>query len=151
MLLNVQLQIRRSTLKKIVRSVLRLLGCIFWLVWPENLRPCVSVLQKLITPEPLWIGPTCIWRFLLRISSGIKSRNSDLNSWDTLYIKVGRDSLIGIATLYGLDGAGDRIPVGGARFFTPAQRLSRVYPSSCTVVKADGAWRWSPIPSKRRG
>jgi len=37
MLLNVQLQIRRSALKQIVRSVLRLLGCIFWLVWPENL------------------------------------------------------------------------------------------------------------------
>jgi hypothetical protein len=27
----------------------------------------------------------CIWRFWLRISSGIKPRNSDLNSWDTLY------------------------------------------------------------------
>jgi len=42
MLLNEQLQIIRSTLKQIVRSVLRPLGCIFWLVWPENLRPCVS-------------------------------------------------------------------------------------------------------------
>jgi len=37
MLLNEQLDIRRSTLKQIVRSVLRLLGYIFWLVWTENL------------------------------------------------------------------------------------------------------------------
>ena len=37
MLLNVQLQINCSTLKKIVRSILHLLECIFWLVWPENL------------------------------------------------------------------------------------------------------------------
>jgi hypothetical protein len=37
MLLDVQLQIHRSTLKQIVRSVLLLLGCIFSLVWPENL------------------------------------------------------------------------------------------------------------------
>jgi len=37
MLLNVQLQIRRSTLKQVVRSVLHLLGYIFWLMWPENL------------------------------------------------------------------------------------------------------------------
>ena len=27
----------------------------------------------------------CIWRFWLRIRSGIKTRSSDLNSWDTLY------------------------------------------------------------------
>ena len=39
MLLNVQLQIHRSTLKQVVRSVLHLLGYIFWLVWPENLKP----------------------------------------------------------------------------------------------------------------
>jgi len=38
MLLNVQLQIRRSTLKQVVRSVLRLLGYILWLVWPEDLQ-----------------------------------------------------------------------------------------------------------------
>jgi hypothetical protein len=37
-LLNVQLQIRHSTLKQTVRSVIHLLGCIFWLVWPENLQ-----------------------------------------------------------------------------------------------------------------
>jgi len=38
-----------------------------------------------MTPEPLRIGPMCIWRFWLRISSGIKFRISNLNSWDTLY------------------------------------------------------------------
>ena len=37
MLLNVRLKIRRPTLKQIFRSVLRILGCIFSLVWPENL------------------------------------------------------------------------------------------------------------------
>jgi hypothetical protein len=37
-LLNVQLQIGRSALKQIAQSVLRLLACIFWLTWPENLQ-----------------------------------------------------------------------------------------------------------------
>jgi len=36
-LLNVQLQIHRSALKQVVRSVLHLLGYLFWLVSPENL------------------------------------------------------------------------------------------------------------------
>jgi hypothetical protein len=85
MLLNVQLQISRSTLKQIVRSVLLLLGCIFWLVWPKNLQPCVAGTLKLVTPEPLRIELMCMWRFWLRISSGIKPLNSDLNSWGTLY------------------------------------------------------------------
>jgi hypothetical protein len=39
-----------------------------------------------MTPEPLRTGPMYIWRFWLNISSGIKSRNNDLNSWDILYI-----------------------------------------------------------------
>jgi hypothetical protein len=42
------------------------------------------VLYKLINPEPLRIGFTCIWRFWLGISSETKSRNNDLNSWDIL-------------------------------------------------------------------
>jgi len=33
------------------------------------------------------LEPVYIWHFWLRISSGIKSRSSDLNSWDTLYNK----------------------------------------------------------------
>jgi len=41
---------------------------------------------NLVTPEPLRNGSMCIWRFWLRISSGMKSLSSDLNSWDTLYI-----------------------------------------------------------------
>jgi len=40
---------------------------------------------KLTTPEPLPIGPMCIWRFWLRISSRIKSRSSNRNSWDNLH------------------------------------------------------------------
>jgi hypothetical protein len=42
-------------------------------------------LKKLITPEPLGLGPMHIWRFCLRINSGIKSRSNNLNSWDILY------------------------------------------------------------------
>jgi len=45
-----------------------------------------TVLEKLITPEVQQIGPTCIWYFWLSSSSEIKSWNTDLNSWDTLYI-----------------------------------------------------------------
>jgi len=37
MLLNVQLQIRRSTFKQLVRHFLHLLWYILWFVWPENL------------------------------------------------------------------------------------------------------------------
>jgi len=40
------------------------------------------------TTEPLPIEPMCIWRFWLRISSGIKSRRSDLNFWDTVCVCV---------------------------------------------------------------
>ena len=32
----------------------------------------------IITPEPLPIGPTCMWRFWLSISSAIKPRSTDL-------------------------------------------------------------------------
>jgi hypothetical protein len=49
MQLNVQLQIRRSTLKQIVRSVLRLLGCIFWLVCPENQLTGPYIFPQLLT------------------------------------------------------------------------------------------------------
>jgi len=52
------------------------------------LRKVRSSLVTLITPEPLPIGPMCILHFSLRISYGIKSRSSDLNSWDTLYIHL---------------------------------------------------------------
>ena len=32
---------------------------------------------------------------------------------------MGQDSAVGIATRYGLDGPGNRIPMGGARFSAP--------------------------------
>jgi len=68
--------------------IILLQGCILFVISTDSfLSYLFTVLQKLITPEPLRIGPRCtrIWRFWLRISSGIKSRNTDLNSWDTLY------------------------------------------------------------------
>jgi hypothetical protein len=43
-----------------------------------------TVRKKIVTPEPLPIGPMCIWRYRLSIGYGIKSRSSDFNSWDTL-------------------------------------------------------------------
>jgi hypothetical protein len=33
----------------------------------------------------LWIGPMCIWRFWLSVSSATEFQSIDLNSWDTLY------------------------------------------------------------------
>ena len=53
----------------------------------------------------------------------------------TVYVNdvvVGRDSAVGIATLYGLDGPWDRIPVG-ARFFTPVRTGPGAYPASYTM------------------
>ena len=59
---------------------------------------------------------------------------------------MGRDSSVGIATRYGLDGPGNRIPVG-ARFSAPVQTCPGVYPASCTIRTASfprdkpaGAW-----------
>jgi hypothetical protein len=45
---------------------------------------------------------------------------------------VGRDSSVGIATGYGLDGPGIVIPVG-ARFFTHVQTVPGAHPASCTM------------------
>ena len=46
---------------------------------------------------------------------------------------MGRDSSVGIATRYGLDGPGDRIPVG-ATFSTTIQAGSGAHPASYTMV-----------------
>jgi hypothetical protein len=43
-----------------------------------------------------------------------------------------RDSIVGIATRYELDGVLDRIPVW-ARFSAPVQTGPEVYPASCTM------------------
>jgi hypothetical protein len=45
---------------------------------------------------------------------------------------VGRDSSLGIATRYGLDGSGDRIPLE-ARFFAPVQIGPRTHSTSYTT------------------
>ena len=45
---------------------------------------------------------------------------------------VGRDSSVGIATRYGLDGPGDRIPVG-ARFSAPVHTGPGAHPTSYTM------------------
>ena len=50
----------------------------------------------------------------------------------------GRDSSVGIATRYELDGPGDRIPVG-ARFSAPVQIGPGAHPASCT--KGNGSFQ----------
>ena len=45
---------------------------------------------------------------------------------------VGRDSAVGIATRYGLDGPGIESPVG-ARFSAPVQTCLGAHPASCTM------------------
>ena len=59
----------------------------------------------------------------------------------------GRDSSVGIATRYGLDGPGIESWWGGARFFAPVQTSSGAHPASCTMDtgsflggKSAGAW-----------
>ena len=48
---------------------------------------------------------------------------------------VGRDSSVGIATRYGLDGPGIEYRCwGGAGFFAPFQAGPGVHPASCTMV-----------------
>jgi hypothetical protein len=57
---------------------------------------------------------------------------------------VGRDSSVGIATCYGLDGPGDRIPIE-ARFSAPVQTGPGVHPPSYTRVPGRGVSQ--PPPS----
>ena len=66
---------------------------------------------------------------------------------------VGRDSSVGIATRYGLDGPEDRIPVG-ARFSEPVQNGPGAHSASCTMgtgsflgVKRPGRGADHPSPS----
>ena len=70
----------------------------------------------------------------------------------TPYINGGRDSSVGIATRYGLDGPGIDSRWGGEIFRTRPDRSwglpcllyneYRVFPEG----KAAGAWRWPPTP-----
>ena len=68
-----------------------------------------------------------------------------------------RDSSVDIATRYGLDGPGDRIPVG-KRFSPPVQTGPGAHPASCTMgtgsfpgVKRPEHGADHPLPPKRRG
>jgi hypothetical protein len=47
-------------------------------------------------------------------------------------LQTGRDSSVDVATDYGQDGPGDRIPVG-AWFFTHFQTDPGAHPASCTT------------------
>jgi hypothetical protein len=69
------------------------------------------------------------------------------------FFYVGRDSSVGKVTDYGLDGPGDRIPVG-TRFFAHVQTGPGVHPASCTMgtlsfpgVKRPGRGAGHPPPS----
>ena len=70
---------------------------------------------------------------------------------------MGRDSSVGIATRYGLDGPGVEFR-WGARFFASVQTGPGAYPASCTTVtgsfpgvKRPGRGADHPNPSKCRG
>lgn len=68
---------------------------------------------------------------------------------------VGRHSLGGVATGYGLGLSGDRTPVG-TRFSAPIQTVPGALPAPCTMG-ADSVsreysgrvWRWLPTPIDR--
>jgi hypothetical protein len=69
-----------------------------------------------------------------------------------LYSTRGPGSSVGIATGYGLDGPGDRIPVG-ARFSAPVQTGPRAHPAFCTMgtgsfpgVESGGGVTLTPHP-----
>ena len=66
---------------------------------------------------------------------------------------VVRDSSVGIATHYGLDGQGSN-PIG-VRFLSSVKNGLESHPNSCTKgnvlfpgIKAAGAWIWPPPPTR---
>jgi hypothetical protein len=79
-----------------------------------------------------------------------------------IYLCSSRDSIVGIATGYGLDdlGVGVRVPVGSKSFCSPRRPhrlwgplslLSTGHRGSFPGVKAAGAWSWPLNSSKCRG
>ena len=66
-----------------------------------------------------------------------------------LVFERGRDSSVGIATRYGLDGPGIESR-WGARFSAPVQTGPGV-PGLFPGGEAAGACRWPPTPIQRRG
>jgi hypothetical protein len=81
---------------------------------------------------------------------GNMQRSVNTTRSETDYIRgtyVGRDSSVGTAIRYGLDGSGDRTPKR-ARFSAPAQAGHRAHPAPVQTVprlfpagKKAGAWR----------
>ena len=76
---------------------------------------------------------------------------------DSTSKQQGRDSSVGIATRYGLDGPGIESR-WGARFSAPVQTGPGAHPATCTMgtgsfpgVKRPGRGADHPSPSKRRG
>ena len=74
-----------------------------------------------------------------------------------LFASGGRDSAVGIATRYKLDGPGTESR-WGARFSAPVRTGPGAYPASCTMgtgsfpgVKRPGCGADHPPPPKRRG
>ena len=71
---------------------------------------------------------------------------------------MGRNSSVGIATRYGLDGPGIESRGGGARFSAPVQTVRGAHPASCTMgtgsflgVKRQGRGADHSPPSACRG
>ena len=94
-------------------------------------------------------------RFVYRST---KARTHALTIFNALiYSTVGRDSSVGIATRYGLEGPWIESR-WGARFSAPVQTGTGAYPASCTMgtgsflgVKLLGRGAYHPPPSKCRG
>ena len=96
---------------------------------------------------------------LLRSMRSSASQNR-VHIWSTMYVSMcvctiesgSRDSVVGIAACYGLDGPGIESRWGGEIFLTYPDRLwgppsllyswYRVFPGD----KAAGEWRWPPTP-----
>ena len=84
-----------------------------------------------------------------------------ISSYDTCNRGRGRDSSVGIATRYGMDGPWIKSHWrgrGGARFSAPIQTGPGAYPASCTMgtgsfpgVRRPGRGADHPPPSKCRG
>jgi hypothetical protein len=98
--------------------------------YPSNNAPIVRVLSQMnpVPPPP---------KALLRV----------------LFPEQGRDSSVGIATRYGLDGPGIESR-WGARFSVPFQTGPGAHPAPIQWVtgtlpggKSAGPWRWPPTPS----
>ena len=78
-----------------------------------------------------WLDSQLQWIFLSNAVRIMQWQHEELLVLIYLFL-VRRGSSVGIATRYGLDGPGDRIPVA-ARFSVPAQTGPGAHPASCTM------------------